>query len=74
MTKVVYPGSGRFRSVPGDPETQVRDAEWRTTPTSAVGSSPQAAADLREAHLSRRHELIRQLGYPSMKLLSGEKL
>ena len=64
-----YPGAGRFRSVTGDPDRMVREATWRTTKDSALGGSPQAAVDLREQHLSKRYELIRQLGYPSMKLL-----
>lgn len=65
-----YPGPGRFKPVTSDPERLVAEAHVYTTPKATLHGSPQAAVDLREAHLSRRFELIRQLGYPSMKLLS----
>ncbi len=68
----VYPGPQREGAVTPDNGDQVRDATWRTTPEASLASSPAAVVDLRESHLSRRAELIRKLGYPSMMRLLDE--
>ncbi len=65
----VYPGPQREMPVAPDSQPKIRDAAWRTTDGAGNASSPSAAVDLRESHLQRREDLIRRLGYPSMRLL-----
>lgn len=61
-----YTGPDRVRRFPSEDAADVASAE-------RITSSPDARpahTRLREGHLDRRLELIRQLGYPSMELLN----
>lgn len=58
----------RSFSVSPDNQDDVAQANWRTTKSAGLASSPEAAIRLREDHLTRREDMIRKLNYPSMAL------